>query len=180
VVESDVATKKVRLTITDRESAERAIRGPHPYTHALSIRDATASKPIDGLENVPSRLALFFDDITIPRPGYTLVEDDHIHQIIRFAGWVRDHPSQVELLVHCEAGISRSTAAAFIILAVLKGPGKEGAAFAELISVRACALPNSLMLVKADRILKREASLASIAADRASRMLISFDKPAHD
>jgi predicted protein tyrosine phosphatase len=61
----------------------------------------------------------------------------------------------VYLLVHCMAGASRSTAAAFGILAMVLGPGQEVNALKYLLRIRPDAFPNKLVVRFADEILGR-------------------------
>jgi len=79
--------------------------------------------------------------------------DQHIARLLAFArGW----PAEAPLLVHCWAGISRSTAAAYIVLCDRFGPGAE-TQIAQALRMRAPhAYPNSLLVSLADRALGRE------------------------
>lgn len=83
---------------------------------------------------------------------------EHVADLIAFVqSWDQRSP----LLVHCWAGISRSTAAAFIALCALN----EGHPEDELARlVRACgshAHPNRLMVRHADGLLKREGRMSA-------------------
>jgi len=83
---------------------------------------------------------------------------EHVAELIAFVqAWDQKSP----LLVHCWAGISRSTAAAFIALCTLN----EGHPEDELARlVRACgshAHPNRLMVRHADSLLKREGRMSA-------------------
>jgi predicted protein tyrosine phosphatase len=83
---------------------------------------------------------------------------EHVAELIAFVqAWDQKSP----LLVHCWAGISRSTAAAFIALCALN----EGHPEDELARlVRACgshAHPNRLMVRHADSLLKREGRMSA-------------------
>ena len=62
---------------------------------------------------------------------------------------------EVHLLVHCMAGVSRSTASAFAILAMLLGPGQEMNALKYLMKIKPVAFPNKLVVQHADDILGR-------------------------
>jgi predicted protein tyrosine phosphatase len=76
----------------------------------------------------------------------------HIERLIAFG---RDWPAQSPLLVHCWAGISRSTAAAYILLCDRLGAGCE-ADVARALRYRAPhAYPNPLMIRLADAALER-------------------------
>lgn len=108
------------------------------------------------------RLALRFNDITAPRPGYIVPDAQIIHFILGFAEtWPREQP----MLIHCFAGISRSTAAAYIIACRHFGPGCEQDLAQRLRVLSPSATPNSLMIALADDILEREGRMiAAIAA----------------
>jgi predicted protein tyrosine phosphatase len=62
-------------------------------------------------------LILGLDDITQPLDGYIAPAVEHVSDLLAFVRkWDRGAP----LVVHCYAGISRSTAAAFITACALK------------------------------------------------------------
>jgi len=58
-------------------------------------------------------LQLAFADITIPADNYILFHDDHAHDILDFV--TRNWEDIDTLMVHCDAGISRSSAVAAAI-----------------------------------------------------------------
>src|SRR5262249_56308163 len=76
----------------------------------------TLLKDIDRLERPSSiapdnHLILSMDDITVPMDGYTIPCDDHVTALVAFVrGWDRAKP----LVLHCYAGITRSTAAPYV------------------------------------------------------------------
>src|SRR5262249_36441866 len=73
-----------------------------------------------------NHLILSMDDITVPMDGYTLPCDEHVSALIAFVrGWDRAKP----LVVHCYAGISRSTAGAYVAACALN-PRRHGLAIA--------------------------------------------------
>jgi predicted protein tyrosine phosphatase len=99
-----------------------------------------------------SRLHLSFNDIVEPTEGLTLPGADHIDELIGFCrGWDRASP----LLIHCWAGISRSTAAAFIAATDRLGPGSEAALAQALREASPTAFPNRRMIALADAALGR-------------------------
>lgn len=101
-------------------------------------------------------LTLAMHDIEGPFVGFTPPAPEHANLLLAYlAGWDRTAP----LLIHCHAGISRSTAAAFISLCALN-PDVDEAKIA--IAVRRAspkAQPNRLFVAHADRILRREGSM---------------------
>lgn len=81
--------------------------------------------------------------------GSIHVQDEHIQDLIRF---LRAWPVQESLLVHCYAGISRSTAVALIALTI-KHKGTELDAALALRAAAPHASPNRLIIFLADRLL---------------------------
>jgi predicted protein tyrosine phosphatase len=98
-------------------------------------------------------LRLSVHDVIEPADGIVCPDHTHISDLIAFArGWDRSTP----FLVHCWAGISRSTAAAYIVLCDLHGRGHEDG-LAEALRFHAPhAQPNRLMVSHADRLLGRD------------------------
>lgn len=113
----------------------------------------------------PARhLRLSVHDVIEPADGIVCPDHTHISDLIAFArGWDRSAP----FLVHCWAGISRSTAAAYIVLCDLHACGYERQ-IAETLRFHAPhAQPNRLMVRYADQLLNREGRM--IAAIEAMR-----------
>jgi predicted protein tyrosine phosphatase len=107
-------------------------------------------------------LKVSVNDISQPLAGHILPEGSHIGPLIDFIGaW---DPEEGPLLVHCFAGISRSTAAAMIALAV-KAPGRVPELGHHLRHHAPHALPNRRMIEVADRMLDLDGRL--IAAHQA-------------
>ena len=98
-------------------------------------------------------LFLGMNDISAPLEGMTPPGENHIDQLLEFGRrWDRRQP----LAIHCWAGISRSTAAAFI-LALAINPALDEAALARELRERApSATPNPLLVAIADAKLGRQ------------------------
>ena len=98
-------------------------------------------------------LRISVHDLIEPAEGSIAPESRHISEIIAFGqSWERTAP----FLVHCWAGISRSTAAAYIVLCELHGAGHETTIARALRFHAPHAHPNRLMIRHADLILRRE------------------------
>jgi predicted protein tyrosine phosphatase len=127
-------------------------------THVLSILDPRHPDPADFATYAPhKRLTLRFDDIIEPTPGLAMPEARHVDALLGFGkdlGWEDDNPLG-HLLVHCHAGISRSTASMSILLAEARPAMDEDAVFADIRAIRPQAWPNSVMIRLADERLGR-------------------------
>ena len=95
---------------------------------------------------------LAFHDIVEPMPGLTLPDLAMMQAVLDFG---RHHESQRPLLIHCWAGISRSSAAAFVI-ACDRNPGFERDIANELRRRAPFVTPNRLMVRLADDLLARD------------------------
>ncbi len=126
--------------------------GAAPLTTArrvVSILDSAAPLPaaLAGLH--ADLLTLRFDDVLAPAGDYRPPAVSDIQRLLAFD---RDHEPHDALVIHCTAGISRSTAA-FAILLAQRQPHTEAEIFAQLRTVRPKAWPNSLMIALADDLL---------------------------
>ena len=100
-----------------------------------------------------NHLKVQMDDITEQMDGFVAPNDAHIEKVLNFVrGWDRSAP----LVVHCYAGISRSTASAFAAVCALN-PHRDEIAIARLIRAASpIAQPNRLIVSLADKALGRE------------------------
>ncbi|MBZ6076206.1 tyrosine phosphatase family protein [Microvirga puerhi] len=98
-------------------------------------------------------LFLGVSDIIEPLDGHILPASDHIEQLLTFVrAWGRESP----LVFHCWAGISRSTAAAFISACALV-PERNEADIAQALRLASpTATPNAKFVALADDILGRQ------------------------
>jgi predicted protein tyrosine phosphatase len=91
-------------------------------------------------------------DIIEAAPGHVLPADGHIRELLDFvAAWDRASP----LLIHCFAGVSRSTAAAFVSVCALAPLRDEGEIAQALRAASPTATPNSRLVALADATLGR-------------------------
>jgi predicted protein tyrosine phosphatase len=108
-----------------------------------------------------SHLRLTFNDISEPADGLILPGRDHVEKIIDF---VEDWDLGSAMIVHCWAGISRSTAAAFAAMCLLNPQEDEGDLAAELRSISPSATPNRRIISHADDILGRHGRMVEAIA----------------
>lgn len=100
-----------------------------------------------------NHLVLAVDDISTPMEGYSAPGEEHVARLIDFAGaWDRSTP----MVVHCFAGISRSTAGAFVAACAIN-PDRDEREIAQAIrNASSTAQPNARIVSIADRLLKRD------------------------
>ena len=134
-------------------------------THVVSIWDGYLvddEEPRSRIQsifpNATTRFA-FFNDVASTAGDYVPTRDD-VRGLLEFTGSLGagDH-----LLVHCAAGISRSTAVAFAALCQQAGPGLEEKCLAALQRIRPSARPNRLIAQLADEVLGRGGKIADRA-----------------
>jgi predicted protein tyrosine phosphatase len=99
-----------------------------------------------------NHLWLRLHDISAPLDGYLMPEEEHIADLLGFVlRWDRRAP----LVVHCYAGISRSTASAFASVCALNPHRDERVIARALRAASPTATPNSRIVSLADRVLGR-------------------------
>ncbi|MCB1490442.1 MAG: tyrosine protein phosphatase [Rhodobiaceae bacterium] len=130
-------------------------------SHVLTVISAhTPVRRPPGIEP-DNHLYLGFDDITAPMEGFSPPARAHVEQVLDFAReWDRAAP----MVVHCWAGISRSTASAYAIACALHPEADEMALAAALRRASPSATPNRLMVQFADDILGRNGRMSRAIA----------------
>jgi predicted protein tyrosine phosphatase len=133
-------------------------------THVLSILDPDYPDPTDFANYGPhSRLTLRFDDIIDDAPGMAPPQMHHVEALLEFGRGLAasiDDPLR-HLLIHCHAGISRSTASMSILLAEARRDTDEDDIFEHIREIRPQAWPNSRMIGLADEMLGRGGRLVA-------------------
>jgi predicted protein tyrosine phosphatase len=124
-------------------------------THILSLLGIEGA-PDTPLGIDPARhLHIEVDDYPASFAGDIVPTMEHVTELLDFAtAWDRQGP----MLVHCYAGVSRSTAAALIVLCQYN-PGREMEAALALRWAAPHAKPNLRMIAIADQLLKCDGNL---------------------
>jgi predicted protein tyrosine phosphatase len=105
-----------------------------------------------------NHLKVQMDDITEELDGFVAPKESHIEQVLQFVrGWDRSAP----LVVHCYAGISRSTASAFASVCALNPHRDEKSIALALRSASPTATPNVRIVSLADRLLGRDGRMVA-------------------
>lgn len=120
----------------------------HLVTLITEGTDVTRPQPI-----APERhLFLAMHDITEAMDGMVLPNEQHVRAYLDFVeAWERDNP----MVVHCFAGISRSTAAAYIGACALNPKADEDELAVRIRASSPTATPNARLVEIADEILGR-------------------------
>src|SRR6187397_256462 len=118
-----------------------------------------------------NHLVIAVDDITMPMDGYTAPAHEHVKQLIDFVtAWDRKAP----MVMHCYAGISRSTAGAYVAACALNPRRDEMAIARELRRASPTATPNARIVSLADRVLGRDGRMVA-AIDSIGRGEMAYE-----
>jgi predicted protein tyrosine phosphatase len=121
-----------------------------------------------------NHLKVQVDDITEAIEGFVAPSEMHIEQVLNFVrGWDRGAP----LVVHCYAGISRSTASAFAAVCALNPNRDEIAIARQIREASPIAAPNRLIVSLADKALGREGRMLRALDEMGPGSLTSEGKP---
>jgi predicted protein tyrosine phosphatase len=135
------------LRLLPKVMAERA---PSHVITLLSPEELIATPP--GFD--PSRhLRLGMHDIAAPEAGFVAPDSEMVERVLAFA---RDWDARAPMIVHCWAGISRSTASAFAIACERNPHADELAIAMAMRRASPSAFPNRRIVALADDILGRQ------------------------
>jgi predicted protein tyrosine phosphatase len=135
-------------------------------THVLSILDPGWPDP-EAFGDFPPhrREALRFHDVVGPAPGALMPSETNVARLLEFGREVMAAGPNTHLLIHCHAGISRSTASAALLLAQADPARPADEIFAEIARLRPRAWPNLLLLELGETTLGRKGEMiAAVAA----------------
>jgi predicted protein tyrosine phosphatase len=132
--------------------------GTHRPECVVSLLDPEFEFPELGPLYEDRHLRLHFHDVCDYAGGLVVPAAAHVHQLLEFvATWTRSGP----ILIHCRAGISRSSAAGFIA-ACLHGPESGELDIARALrSVSPLARPNELLVQLADTVMGRSGRMVA-------------------
>ena len=122
-------------------------------SHLITLLDPADDMPTpDGIA-AHRHLRLGMNDVVHALPDHTPPDEQHVREIIAFAQtWDRKRP----MLIHCWAGISRSTATAFTVACMLNARGREKQIALALRKAALHAQPNARIVALADNLLDRD------------------------
>jgi predicted protein tyrosine phosphatase len=140
-------------------------------THVLSILDPGWPEPEAlGAYDPHRRLELRFHDVIEAGLGCIAPESLDVEQLLTFGRGLTEARS-THLLVHCHAGVSRSTAAATLILAQTRPDRPAAEALLAVVRQRPRAWPNLRILELGDALLDRRGEIVNAARAHYRRVL---------
>ena len=119
--------------------------------------------PVPRPEAIAERHHLFLgmNDIVEPQDGMTPPGEEHVQNLLAFVDqWDRSR----SMVVHCYAGISRSTAAAFIAVCAARPDRSETEIAQRLRAASPTATPNARLVAIADDLLNRGGRMTAAVA----------------
>jgi len=120
--------------------------------HLVSLINSGTPVPRPDAIAEENHLFLGMNDIVEPQEGMTPPAEEHVLSLLAFvAAWDRSQP----MVIHCYAGISRSTAGAFIALCAAQPERDEAEIARDLRAASPTATPNARLVALADALLAR-------------------------
>jgi predicted protein tyrosine phosphatase len=161
-----------RLTICGLD--ELVCHGAGGVTHVLSILDPDWPEPEAFRAYAPHRrLELRFHDIIDPAPGWILPQQQDVERLLAFGHDLAEASAATgaHLLIHCHAGLSRSTAAATLLLVQARPERPAAEALAMVTALRPRAWPNLRLIELGDALLARNGEIVAAARAHYRRAL---------
>ena len=126
--------------------------------HVISLLAPEADLTRPATIAAENHLWLQVDDISVPQDGFVAAQVEHVEQLI---GFVQRWPRESALVIHCYAGVSRSSAAAFVAACALSPESDERAIAVMLRRASATATPNVRIVAIADQLLARQGRMVT-------------------
>jgi predicted protein tyrosine phosphatase len=152
-----------RITVCGLD--ELAVHREARVSHVLSILDPEWPVPeVFGSFSEHEKLELRFHDVIDANPGTVMPSPIHVQQLLAF-GCALDREPLIDahLLVHCHAGVSRSSASMALLIAQAMPDSSGDAIFSEILQIRPQIWPNLRIVEMGDRALGRNGSLIAAA-----------------
>lgn len=158
-------------TITICAASHLRDLAPGSFTHVISIWGAlTPANVATRMQSMfpDARLHVaFFDDVIAESADAVPPRQEQVRELLEFG---RSLTAQDSLLVHCLAGISRSSASAFSIACQLAGQGLETTVLDGLVKRHPSIRPNVRITGMADTLLGRNGAMLDAVAAHLKRV----------
>lgn len=156
-------TTPFRITICGID--ELSGHGAVGVSHVLSILDPDWPIPeAFGSFGEHERCELRFHDVIEDDPGMVPPRDEDVARLLAFGRDILAEPApNAHLLVHCHAGVSRSTASMILMVAQAQPERTASSVASEILRIRPQAWPNLHIVEMGDVQLGRGGRLVSAA-----------------
>jgi predicted protein tyrosine phosphatase len=145
-------------------------------SHVLTVMANVAQVQRPESVLAANHLKVQMDDITEQLEGFVAPTATHVEQVLNFVrGWDRQAP----LVIHCYAGISRSTASAFAAVCALNPHRDEIAIARQIRAASAIASPNRLIVSLADKLLGRNGRMLRALDEMGPGSMTTEGRPFH-
>ncbi|MEL6920202.1 MAG: tyrosine phosphatase family protein [Pseudomonadota bacterium] len=134
------------------------VAAKHQPSHMLTVMSEAAPVPRPASVIEKSHKTLIFNDIAHARDGLVLPGHTHVESMLAFA---RDWDRQSPMLIHCYAGVSRSTASAYVIASALLQDADPFALAQDLRFRSPTATPNPKLVSLGDDILGKGGAMVA-------------------
>ncbi len=131
-------------------------------THVVSLLGSDNQHPLLPMLEAGRHLRLTLNDLAAPVAGMVTPGAEHVLKLMDF---VREWDRQGNMLIHCWAGISRSTASAYIAKCMYEPEGDEEKLAAQLRDLSPMATPNPMLVAHGDNIMGRGGRMIAAIAD---------------
>ena len=155
----------MNIKICNINEVQEFVENSEDVTSVVSITNTTRV-PVEFPEDLFQTHLSFDDHESEDQPFHPRKE--HVLTLIKAGQDILD--MEGTCVIHCHGGICRSTAAAFILMCMEMGEGKEREAASRLMLNNENAIPNMLMIDHADRILGRDGKMVEAMEEWDSEM----------
>jgi predicted protein tyrosine phosphatase len=146
-----------RIHVCSLSKVPETVRATGAQSLVTLLDKGTPVKRPSGIA-AEKHLVVMLSDIVVEAEGHTLPSESHVENLLAF---VRQWDQTAPLLIHCWAGVSRSTAAAFITACALR-PHRDEAEIAQAVRTKSpTATPNSRLVTIADAMLGRNGRMVA-------------------
>jgi predicted protein tyrosine phosphatase len=162
VTMQSIGSAPLRITICG--ISELALHEAAGVTHVLSILDPGWPEP-DEFNAFPPhrRLELRFHDVIEANPAVILPSAEDVTRLLALGREAISAGPDAHLLIHCHAGVSRSTASAALCLMQANPARSAHETFAEIGRLRPRAWPNLRLLELGEAALDRPGEIVGAA-----------------
>lgn len=140
-----------RIFVCSLARMPQTVRATGARSLVTLVNDGTPVERPPGIM-AGNHLFVAVSDIAAAEDGHILASETHVEELVDFA---RRWDQAAPLLIHCFAGVSRSTAAAFIAACALRPHRLEEDIAQEVRQRSPTATPNLRLIALGDRLLGR-------------------------